>query len=149
MWHSGPTRAKIRWKQEVVSEHLLMSLNGAVLVSPVGASHALKRKWTWMLLDRPRSAVTRQGAAVRMCVWRSLRHWGIILRRRLRPLAPASALLLLHPTHSALSTATPDVSYSFLLPLHCTYTLHCISRSLSSRPQLIFQLLYHLHTFIF
>ncbi len=68
MPHWGPTSAHFGWKQKVVSEHVLMSLSGAVLVNPVGGSHALKRKWAWMLLDRPRSAVTRQGAAVRMWV---------------------------------------------------------------------------------
>ena len=55
--------------KKVVGDHALISPKWSCIGKTLWRiSHALKRKWTWMLLDGPRSAVTRQGAAVRMCV---------------------------------------------------------------------------------
>lgn len=94
-------------------------------------SHALKRKWAWMLLDRPRSSVTGQGAAVRMWVEELASLSDISEKEAETASFSSSAPLLLllhhHPTHSALSTATPDVKYSFLLPLHWSLTLFTLS----------------------
>lgn len=68
MRHWGPSSAQIRWKQKCIKWTCTNEPKWSCIINPEGESHALKRKWAWMLLDRPRSAVTRQGAAVRMWV---------------------------------------------------------------------------------
>lgn len=64
----GPSSAQIRWKQKCIQWTCTNEPKWSCIINPEGESHALKRKWAWMLLDRPSSAVTRQGAAVRMWV---------------------------------------------------------------------------------
>lgn len=68
MRHWGPCSAVIRWKQKCSKWTWTNEPKWSCIINPEGESHALKRKWVWMLVDRPRSAVTRQGAAVRMWV---------------------------------------------------------------------------------
>lgn len=69
MWHPGPTRAKIRWKQEVVSDHLLMSLNGAVLVSPVGGKPCIKAEMNMNVIGQAEERCNQAGSSCQdVCV---------------------------------------------------------------------------------